>query len=207
MTMLDVILLRHPETAWNREKILQGQSDIPALDPTVSDELARQIVELGFVAAVYTSDLQRCSEPAFNLHRKIAAQTSLPVPYSLTPLLRERNFGSLEGKPYDILGHDSVESVGNYLYHLEIPDGEGKDASRARAADALRSLLYYQVPQMTTVVVAMTHGCFMNYMLTELEGNVELSPYRPSGNLSGFRVRVGDDKLVKDIIPFPEVKP
>lgn len=200
--MLELVLLRHPETQWNKDKLLQGQSDIPALDPTVPDDLVQAIIGLGPVAAVYTSDLRRCSEPALALYRKIAVQTSSPVLYCETPLLRERNFGALEGKPYHALGCDSVASVGQHLYHRDIPDGESRFVARKRAGKALYSLLQYQDPELITVVVAMTHGCFMNDLLTELEGTEEPSLYRPMGNLSGCRVQMTGVTLPK-ILSFP----
>ncbi len=142
------------------------------------------------------------------MYRKIAAQTPAPVLYCETPLLRERKFGALEGKPYHTLGCDSVATVGDHLYHLEIADGESKASTRKRAGDALQFLVQYQDPGMRTVVVGMTHGCFMNYLLSALKWNDHeegLLPYRSSGNLSGFRVSI--TKLgVHELFPFPSHK-
>lgn len=201
--MLDLILLRHPETQWNKDKLLQGHSDIPALNSTVPDALVQAVLKLGHVSAVYTSDLMRCRDPALDLYRKISAQASDPVLYCETPLLRERNFGAFEGKHYQETGCDSVASIGSYLYSLDsIETGESKTAARERARNTLKFLVGYQQhdhgqdpneqggQEMHAVVVGMTHGCFMNYLLTELEGRNELLPYSPTGNLSGFKVQI-----------------
>ncbi|MCM2341091.1 histidine phosphatase family protein [Rhodoferax sp.] len=90
-----IIAIRHGETAWNVDTRLQGHLDI-ALNPKglwqaaqVARALAGESVE-----AIYTSDLLR----AWHTARAIAQTTGAPLVASQD--LRERCFGSFEGKTY-----------------------------------------------------------------------------------------------------------
>ncbi len=200
--MLEIVLLRHPETQWNRDKLIQGHTDIPPLDPTVPDSLVASLMELGSIVAVYSSDLLRCSLPASELYNKISQASSRSVLYQETSLLRERSFGVLEGKPYAEFGADNAGSLGEYLYRLPyIISGEDITAVKSRAFHASQLLLQHGTRK-TEVVAVMTHGCFMNYVLNDLERRSDLSQYRVAGNLAGFRMRV-EHEYVHEILPFP----
>ena len=90
-----IIAIRHGETAWNVDTRLQGHLDI-ALNSKglwqaaqVARALAGEPVE-----AIYTSDLQR----AWHTARAIAQTTEAHLVASRD--LRERCFGSFEGKTY-----------------------------------------------------------------------------------------------------------
>lgn len=92
MTISRIILLRHGETVWNREKRIQGHLDTPLSDAGIAqaEALAQRLVGESF-AALYSSDLGRAHETA----RRIAARTHHQV--ILEPALRERNLGILQG--------------------------------------------------------------------------------------------------------------
>ncbi|MCW3478466.1 histidine phosphatase family protein [Neisseriaceae bacterium JH1-16] len=89
-------LVRHGETSWNRERRLQGQLDTPLNDTgrkqalLLAERLARLAAKAPF-SALYSSDLERTHDTA----TPIAARLALPV--QLTPSLRERHFGQLQG--------------------------------------------------------------------------------------------------------------
>ena len=87
--------LRHGETDWNRDRLAQGQTDIP-LNQTGRDQAdrARPVLEGHGLARIITSPLLRASETA-----EIVNQT-LALPLHQHPGLMERNFGPLEGKPW-----------------------------------------------------------------------------------------------------------
>lgn len=97
-------IVRHGQTDWNVQGIMQGQKD-SFLTP-VGEEQARSVAEelkdVHFDAA-FSSDLMRAKRTAeiIALDKKLAVQT--------TQLLRERAFGHLEGKPYAaIKGHEKL---------------------------------------------------------------------------------------------------
>lgn len=91
----EILLLRHGETDWNKEGRLQGQ-----LDPPLNDTGLQQAAALAThfsspsaprLDAIYSSDLMRCKQTA----EAIGVPLSLPV--HLSPQLRERHLGALQG--------------------------------------------------------------------------------------------------------------
>ena len=94
--MIRLILVRHGQTTWNREKRYQGQSDVPLDEAGVqqADALARYFAGQD-VQAVYSSDLQRAWHTALPIARLLGTE---PV---AEPRLREGDFGAWEGLTYD----------------------------------------------------------------------------------------------------------
>ncbi len=93
-------LVRHAETAWNRERRYQGQTDVP-LDEgglrqaeALARRFARERDRLVF-GRVWSSDLRRAAATA----EAVAAVVGLPV--AETALLREMDFGAWEGRTRD----------------------------------------------------------------------------------------------------------
>jgi len=90
-----IIAVRHGETAWNVDTRIQGHLDI-ALNDTghwQARQVARALADEP-LAAVYTSDLQRAHATALAI-----AQAS-GAPLVAEPGLRERSFGTLEGRTF-----------------------------------------------------------------------------------------------------------
>jgi len=91
-------LVRHGETEWNQQRILQGQKDSLLTDKGVKQ--ARKLISffqnIKF-DQVYSSDLIRAEKTAqiMAMEKNIAVNT--------TKLLRERCFADYEGKSYQIL--------------------------------------------------------------------------------------------------------
>ncbi|CAG7844963.1 Putative phosphoserine phosphatase 2 [Pseudoclavibacter triregionum] len=107
-------LIRHGETAWNAQGLLQGISDIPLnpLGRSQAVSAGRMIAGQGW-QVLYASPLQRAMESA----RLLAAEAGLPEPIEL-PGVIERAFGELEGTSYwqpdgtrAPLDHPSVEPI------------------------------------------------------------------------------------------------
>jgi probable phosphoglycerate mutase len=98
--MTRLVLVRHGETAWNRETRIQGHTDIPLSDHGrwQAQQVGKALREEG-LQAIYSSDLQRAADTA----RAVAEATSLPL--VLDEGLRERHFGMFEG-----LTHDEIMS-------------------------------------------------------------------------------------------------
>lgn len=87
-------LIRHGETAWNVERRLQGQTDIP-LNNQGKEQAANLAAALQRRGqrfdALYSSDLSRAHHTA----QPLAAVLALNI--TLLPDLRERHFGVLQG--------------------------------------------------------------------------------------------------------------
>jgi len=90
-----LIAVRHGETAWNVDTRIQGHIDIGlnAKGMWQAAQTGRALAEEP-IAAVYSSDLSRARETA----AAIAAPRALPV--RLDAQLRERAFGSFEGRTF-----------------------------------------------------------------------------------------------------------
>ncbi|MDH7476378.1 MAG: histidine phosphatase family protein [Microgenomates group bacterium] len=88
-------IVRHGETDWNAKKLIQGQTDIPLnkKGETQAKELAKKLRRLKF-SAVFSSDLLRAKKTA----KIIALEKKLTV--ITKQVLRERDFGKLEGKSH-----------------------------------------------------------------------------------------------------------
>src|SRR4030042_3488646 len=94
--MTSIYLIRHGQTAWNREEIFRGRTDVP-LDQTGlrQAELAGEYFKGKEIHAIYSSPLARAWQTA----QKIANLYSLRV----QPLegIIDMGFGNWEGHPHD----------------------------------------------------------------------------------------------------------
>jgi probable phosphoglycerate mutase len=152
---MDLIIVRHGQTAWNREKRLQGHLDVP-LDTTGREQaeaVGRRLKRFPISAAV-SSDLCRAVETA-----QIAlAASAIALPLATHPQLRERHCGHFQG-----LTPEEAAVID--------PDGWARFASRdpyyaphggeslADLAERVRSWLLawtQQAPNATLLLV--THG-------------------------------------------------
>lgn len=106
MKFTRILALRHGETAWNKDKRLQGQLDIP-LNERGHWQAARAAEALRdeSIAAVYSSDLARAHQTA----TAIAAALGLAV--QTHQGLRERHFGEFQGKTWTELEIEQPEAT------------------------------------------------------------------------------------------------
>ncbi len=90
-----IVLVRHGETDWNRERRLQGQLDVP-----LNVQGLEQAAQLGKALAgerfdaVYASDLSRAKQTAQALADRVGATVRDDAG------LRERHYGQFEGLTY-----------------------------------------------------------------------------------------------------------
>ncbi|MFN7751954.1 MAG: histidine phosphatase family protein [Pseudomonadota bacterium] len=98
-----VVMIRHGETLWNRERRIQGQTDTPLSDlgRAQARAIGERLSAMAF-AAVYASDLARAWDTAGAIVAAIgaragAAARTVPAPQADTRL-REMHFGQWEGK-------------------------------------------------------------------------------------------------------------
>jgi broad specificity phosphatase PhoE len=158
-----ILLVRHGETDWNAEGRIQGQTNSSLNERgreqarALAEQLAGEQID-----AVYASDLDRARETA----EILALRLDLPV--VLDPALRERNFGSWEGKTVAEL---EEQSPGAWARWREGNEGEGdvEDhlALAERVRDAIRRLAAAH-PGERILVVA--HGGVIRVILTDAAG-------------------------------------
>lgn len=88
-------LVRHGETAWNADKRIQGQLDIPLNDNgrAQARATARGLAEAG-IRAIYSSDLVRAHETGHTIGEELG------LPVRPEARLRERHFGLFQRMTY-----------------------------------------------------------------------------------------------------------
>jgi Fructose-2,6-bisphosphatase len=155
---LDLYIFRHGETDWNRERRLQGHTDIP-LNQTGVDQ-AHKLAEL--IApfkpqVIFTSDLSRARETA-----KIVNKV-LKVPLYENKGLRECHVGIAEGMLRDDVTKlhgdnfwDRWVSVAPEDVHFAFPSGEKKSDHLKRMISCIEEFCR-QHPQYERIAIS-THG-------------------------------------------------
>ncbi len=158
-----IYLIRHGETAHNRDQIFQGHDEVPLSDLGVRQAalLAQRMQDLP-LDQIYSSDLRRAVMTA----SIIAAYTGAPIRYDAG--FRERDPGELTGLPY----MDAMEFFSDAAYAP--PKGERWDEFEGRVRAAFEALV--QSPGMADARVAVVaHGmvcgavlrCFFGYSFEE----------------------------------------
>jgi len=143
-----LFLVRHGETEANAVRVVQ-RPEVP-LSPrgrAQAERLARRLAETG-VARILTSDLRRAAETA----ERVAEAAGAPL--ELEPLLRERDYGEIRGRPYAELER---EGVSIFAPGYAPPGGETWEAFFARVERAWARIREVAARTPGSVAVV-THG-------------------------------------------------
>lgn len=99
---MKLYLVRHGQTAYNAGNVTQGDTDIPLNDVGIAQahELAKVVQDMKF-DAYYVSPLRRAQQTAEII-------TNGKAEFTINSLLRERSFGSLEGKHIDWANYGDI---------------------------------------------------------------------------------------------------
>lgn len=189
-------LVRHGETEWNVEHIIQGQSDSNLTEKGKQQvrETAEEFKNINF-DAIYSSDLFRAQSSAeiIKMDRDILIQTS--------ELLRERGFGKFDGMHKDIYLttlKDEIEKFNNLSeedsWTYKIADCIETDEEIAiRFINKLREISV-GYPGKTVLVVS--HGTVISMFLAKIG-------YLAKKNLNGGVFKnAGYVKIVSNGIDF-----
>jgi alpha-ribazole phosphatase len=152
--MVRVILVRHGETEWNKDKRYQGHHDVALSEVgrKQAGKVARRL-RSEKVDAVYASDLSRAYETAAT----IAREHNLAV--EKVPGLREVHFGEWEGlsRAEIIEKHGAVyDRWQENPLATKLPGGESAREVQVRALAALEKIVSDHRAGETVVIVA--HG-------------------------------------------------
>lgn len=152
--------IRHGESEWNASGRWQGHTDIPLSEVgrEQARALARRLVERAY-DSVYSSDLRRALETA-----TIATDSAVPT---VTPLLREINFGIFEGKSNPVLTDEERDEVTRWWaspYDFKLRGGESMECVDLRIRQWMSSL-----PEECSVLV-FTHGGVVRNALWQVVG-------------------------------------
>ena len=149
-----VLLIRHGQTAWNREARFRGQTDIPLDEVGLRQaQLTGEYVARRWPpAVVYASPMRRAMQTA----EAVAAPHGLEV-YPLEGLL-DIHFGELQGMPIAEARTRHPELLRAWWeapHTVRFPGGEGLDDVRQRCIAALREVVDRH-PEQTIALVAHT---------------------------------------------------
>lgn len=161
-----VFLVRHGQTAWNKERRFLGRSDVP-LDSEGQAQAARVSAALSSVQLdhIYSSPLSRAWQTA----EAIAANRSLTI----APVdgLTELDQGELEGRFGDALESDFPDFYTQWKADptdVRVPGGETLSECSARANAAFVDILSRHQPGDAIAVVA--HRVSISAILAEVMG-------------------------------------
>jgi probable phosphoglycerate mutase len=181
-----LILVRHGETLWNRERRMQGQMDIPLSD--IGQAQARAVgtrLAMENFAALYSSDLSR----AYATAQAIAGACGKAIVSDRA--LRERTFGIFEG----LTGAEIAERYpkDNERFVAREPDFEmrGGESSRAFYTRVLECLGRIARAHPGERVVVVTHGLVLDSVYRAARGmdlivRREAPLYNASLNIYGY---------------------
>ncbi|BDB23115.1 phosphoglycerate mutase [Cupriavidus sp. TA19] len=160
-----LIVIRHGETAWNRERRLQGQLDIPLNDTGRAQARALAAALAGEpIDAVYSSDLSRAMETAAPLAEALGLQIRPDA------RLRERSYGTLQGKTYAEVAEDLPEEFARWQARVPDyapPEGESLLGFHERTVDAVLALSRRHPGERIALVA---HGGVLDCLYREATG-------------------------------------
>jgi probable phosphoglycerate mutase len=138
--MTCIVLVRHGQTAWNREARFRGQTDVPLEEVGLrqAEATGQYVASRWPVAAVYASPLSRTI--------KTAEAIAEPQGLVAVPLesLKDINFGEFQG----LLGTEAEQRYPDIFrawleapHTVRFPDGESLEIVRDRVTDALEAVV------------------------------------------------------------------
>jgi probable phosphoglycerate mutase len=149
--MTSIYLVRHGQTAWNKEEIFRGRSDVPLNEVGLREAaLAGGYLREVEIHAIYSSPLARAWETA----KRIAELHNLKV----LPLdgIIDISFGRWEGHSLQEIRDTDGELYRQWReepHQVRLPGGEGLDEVRVRAMAALEEVIQLH-PRKTLVLVS-----------------------------------------------------
>ena len=172
--------VRHGESTWNASGLVQGQAEGSVLTAKGRHEAARAAAQLGraHVRAIWTSDLERAHETAAIIGHALR----LPLRYERA--LRERNFGTAEGRPLSELSTAVSGIEGDRVVDADVrpPEGESLRALYRRVASFMDDAA---AGASDRAVVVVTHGGVIRMAQAYAEGiGVEDMVWGPVPNAS-----------------------
>ncbi|WP_309708490.1 histidine phosphatase family protein [Pseudolysinimonas sp.] len=179
--MTDVYLVRHGETEWNRQRRIQGLTDIP-LNATGREQarLTGLLLTRRPISRVVASPLGRARETA----EIIATQIGLDAP-QLREAFVERNYGAAEGL-------DFHEIDVRYPPGVDVPGRESREDVAARVIPALQTLAAEHPGE---AIVVVSHGGAIRAALMTAAPGSGFGPIT-NGSVHSFHVDGADLRLV-----------
>ena len=165
---MDIYLMRHGETDWNKSRRLQGQSDIP---------LNKYGVELAEKTAAALRDVPFDMAFSSPLHR--ACETirivigSRRIPLYVDERLKEIGFGEFEGACFDRAKEDPQNPLHDFFrrpnQYIPPAGAESFDQVRSRGFEFFREKILPLEGSCRNVLIV-AHGAFNRTMINSIAG-------------------------------------
>lgn len=198
--MLEMLLIRHGETDWNRELRFQGQVDVP-LNATGHDQALRLGMRLASEAVhrLYSSDLVRTVQTASPAAERLA------LPGMADRALREQAFGVIDGMSVPDIQRDHPDIWARWLDFdpdYAPPGGETQREFHDRVMGAMARLAHAHGGQRLVIV---THGGVLDILYRVATGLPLGGPRQCDIPNAGIN-RLRTDGRHVDIVSWGEVE-
>lgn len=189
--MLTIYLVRHAQTEWNEQGIVQGWKDSPLTqDGIVKAEMLGERLKEMSLDAVYASPSERAVKTAKIVSGFPAAAIKKEK------RLMELNYGSWDGRPAEAIQKEEEAKVTTFFKepHLfEAPGGDTFSALQQRAASAWESMINtHQEGRILLVSHSGTLKCLLAYLKEEPLKHFWNAP--PLANCSLTHIEINDGR-------------
>jgi probable phosphoglycerate mutase len=174
-------LVRHGETDWNRQRLVQGSTDIPLNEMGRIQAIATgRLLATRHWDAIYSSPLSR----AFETAQLIAREVGLGEPV-VEPALVERSYGEAEG-----MDHASIDA--RFPGNTPVP---GREHWREVSDRVVPALIRIAEQHHGGNVLVVSHGGAIRSVLRVVDPDV-IHPSIDNGSVHTFRHTDGSIELV-----------
>ena len=152
--MTRIILVRHGQTAWNRQELIRGQVDVPLDDTGLAQAAATaaRIAAEWKPVALYSSPLPRAVQTAQTIADRLGLEVRTVAGFN------DMNFGQWQGLSYTEVQQRWPEMSQAWLttpHTVIFPNGESLSRVRQRGMSALCQVIK-QHPDQDAVIVGHT---------------------------------------------------
>ena len=149
--MTSIYLIRHGQTAWNKEEIFRGRTDVPLNETGLKEAgLVAESLKQVEIHGIYSSPLSRAWETAGKIAR------FHPVEVQSLDGIIDMSFGRWEGHSHQEIRETYPELYRQWReepHRVKLPGGESLDEVRVRSMAALNELIQLH-PGKTLVFVS-----------------------------------------------------
>lgn len=207
---MKLYIVRHGETNWNKERRVQGHTDIPLNDygRHLAEETARGMKNIRIDMA-YTSPLSRARETA----QIILGDRDVPL-YD-EDRIKELSFGSYEGLCCSGENREPGSDEFNKFFtdtanYVSPEDGETVAELFKRTGDFLKEICTREDLKEKYILVS-THGAAMTALLNHIKGNMSAADFwrdevPPNCSVTIVEVQDGRAKIVEQGVIYYKEK-
>lgn len=207
---MKLYIVRHGETDWNKERRVQGHTDIPLNDygRHLAEETARGMKNIRIDMA-YTSPLSRARETA----QIILGDRDVPL-YD-EERIKELGFGSYEGLCCSGENREPGSDEFNKFFtdtenYVSPEDGETVTELFKRTGDFLKEICTREDLKEKHILVS-THGASMTALLNHIKGNMAVADFwrdevPPNCSVTVVEVQDGRAKIVEQGVIYYKEK-